>query len=203
MNAQATIPATPKKLKSGAWGALAKAAVVVGDVVTITTRTGKSWDARVTHVFWSDGECAICQTEGIDRAANAAPAEAAESAWSTEIEAKAVVERAISQGDVERVQDYLLSGNTSLSITQYLGYRYLPHKARTSDEWARLAADLRTAFLAVDTPRMRSEAAPKALAATAAPKARAPKKARAAAPKKTRKTRKATSNLADLLARKF
>ncbi len=68
------IPASPKKLRSGAWGASAKTSdISVGDVVTITTRAGKTWDAEVTQVIWS-GACSwskngssILATRSLDR----------------------------------------------------------------------------------------------------------------------------------------
>lgn len=45
------IPATPKKLRSGDWGALAKSeSVRKGDTVQITTRSGKTWTATVNKV---------------------------------------------------------------------------------------------------------------------------------------------------------
>lgn len=59
--------ATPTKLKSGAWGARTVAGVKSGDVITITTRAGKSWDARVDKVVWSNGEIAIVATSSLDR----------------------------------------------------------------------------------------------------------------------------------------
>jgi len=65
----ATKAATPAKLKSGAWGARVEGAVNRGDTVTITTRAGKSWDARVTQVVWTGNGVSIVATEGIDRPA--------------------------------------------------------------------------------------------------------------------------------------
>jgi len=66
MNAHTT-SATPAKLRSGAWGARVQGTVAEGDVVTITTRAGKSWQARVTRVVWTGEGVAICATESIDR----------------------------------------------------------------------------------------------------------------------------------------
>lgn len=62
-----TIAATPTKLRDGSWGARTQASVRAGDLVTITTRAGKSWDARVTRVVWSGDAGAICATESLDR----------------------------------------------------------------------------------------------------------------------------------------
>jgi hypothetical protein len=59
--------ATPKKLKNGRWGATVHGAVQAGDTVTITTRAGKSWEARVDRVLWTDGAVSICATTGSDR----------------------------------------------------------------------------------------------------------------------------------------
>lgn len=55
--------ATPSRLRSGAWGAKVAGQVQQGDVVTITTRSGKSWDAVVSRVLWTDGAVSICATE--------------------------------------------------------------------------------------------------------------------------------------------
>ena len=56
--------AIPTKLKTGAWGAKVQSgAVKAGDVVTITTASGKSWTANVERVLWTDGSVAICATQ--------------------------------------------------------------------------------------------------------------------------------------------
>jgi hypothetical protein len=57
-----TMKASPAKLRDGSWGARVSGAVSIGDVVTITTKAGKSWDATVTRVVWTDGTAAICAT---------------------------------------------------------------------------------------------------------------------------------------------
>jgi len=59
--------ATPAKLRSGAWGARVEGAPGVGDVVTVTTKGGKSWEARVTRVLWAADGVALCATESLDR----------------------------------------------------------------------------------------------------------------------------------------
>ena len=59
--------ASPCKLQSGAWGAKTKTKVQEGQIVTITTRGGKSWEVRVTQVVWSDGKATIVATESCDR----------------------------------------------------------------------------------------------------------------------------------------
>ena len=64
-----TIHATPCKLRNGSWGARTSAPVAIGDTVTITTRGGKTWDARVTHVVWTGDGVAIVATESLDRPA--------------------------------------------------------------------------------------------------------------------------------------
>ncbi len=62
------LTASPKKLRSGAWGALVQSAdVSVGDEIKITTRAGKSWDARVDQVIWAGDDTAICATSSLDR----------------------------------------------------------------------------------------------------------------------------------------
>ena len=59
--------ATPTKLRSGAWGARVVGSVREGDAVMITAKSGKSWQARIERVLWSDGEVSICATEGHGR----------------------------------------------------------------------------------------------------------------------------------------
>lgn len=63
------IAATPKKLRSGAWGAWVPApeTVTEGTTIRITTRSGKSWDATVTRVVWSGDAGTIVATESQDR----------------------------------------------------------------------------------------------------------------------------------------
>lgn len=62
------INATPTKLRNGNWGARVKSAQVsAGDVVRITTRSGKTWEARIVKVVWSGDGVAICATESLDR----------------------------------------------------------------------------------------------------------------------------------------
>ena len=63
-----TLTATPTKLRSGNWGARLKTSKVrAGDTVTITTRAGKTWQAKVTKVVWSGNGAAIVATESLDR----------------------------------------------------------------------------------------------------------------------------------------
>jgi len=57
------ISASPAKLRSGAWGARVKGIASAGDVITITTRAGKSWDARVARVVWRGDGISLCATE--------------------------------------------------------------------------------------------------------------------------------------------
>jgi len=57
------IPATPTKLKNGDWGArVASSNVREGDIVRITTRGGKTWEAEVLKVVWSGEGVSICAT---------------------------------------------------------------------------------------------------------------------------------------------
>lgn len=63
-----TIPATPKKLRNGTWGAIASTEQVSrGDTLTITTRAGKSWTATVEQVIWRGDGVAICATASAPR----------------------------------------------------------------------------------------------------------------------------------------
>ena len=69
------LTASPKKLRDGTWGALVDGEATEGDIITITTRSGKSWDARVRRVIWTgekrynvehaDDQVSICETESI------------------------------------------------------------------------------------------------------------------------------------------
>jgi hypothetical protein len=62
-----TKTAAPAKLRDGSWGARVQGDAAVGDVVTITTRAGKTWDARVKKVLWSGDGIALCATTSLDR----------------------------------------------------------------------------------------------------------------------------------------
>ena len=68
MSTTTEIPATPAKLRSGDWGARVRQPVEVGDTVTITTKAGKSWTARVTSIVWRGKGVYLCSTESLDRA---------------------------------------------------------------------------------------------------------------------------------------
>ena len=60
------LPATPTKLKNGSWGArVASTNVRAGDIVQITTRGGKSWEAEIIKVVWSGNGVSICATSSI------------------------------------------------------------------------------------------------------------------------------------------
>ena len=60
------LPATPTKLKDGSWGArVASANAREGDIVRITARNGKSWEAEVMKVIWRGKDFSICATSSI------------------------------------------------------------------------------------------------------------------------------------------
>jgi hypothetical protein len=59
--------ATPAKLKTGGWGARVKGPAKPGDALTITSAGGKSWDATVVRVVWTDGQVSLCATASSDR----------------------------------------------------------------------------------------------------------------------------------------
>lgn len=65
----APIPASPARLRSGSWGARISAphhtAVARGDLVTITTRDGKTWDARITEVVHVGADYALVGTASV------------------------------------------------------------------------------------------------------------------------------------------
>lgn len=69
--------AKPTKLRSGDWGATVDSETIqVGEIVQITTRAGKSWEARVTRVVWTGKGVAICATESLDRGPRSIPSTA-------------------------------------------------------------------------------------------------------------------------------
>jgi hypothetical protein len=54
---QPTLPAVklaakPQRLKDGSWGARVSGRATIGDTITITTRGGDTWDARVVALEW-------------------------------------------------------------------------------------------------------------------------------------------------------
>ena len=57
-----TKTARPTKLRNGDWGARVEGTVRKGDTITITTKSGKSWDATVTRVIWTDSGVSIVST---------------------------------------------------------------------------------------------------------------------------------------------
>lgn len=61
------IMARPKKLRSGAWGAIVEGKVTTGQEVKIVTKAGKSWIARVERIVWSGDGVTIVATESRKR----------------------------------------------------------------------------------------------------------------------------------------
>jgi hypothetical protein len=70
--------ATPARIKrTGAWGARVPSSAgrpAVGQVITITTRHGKSWHAYVSAIVAEYADATIVSTESIDRPAPSARA---------------------------------------------------------------------------------------------------------------------------------
>lgn len=81
--AATTRKATPTKLRSGEWGARVQAQCQPGDAIHVTTRSGKSWTARVAKVVWSKDGISIVATESADRKPSAGSARRCESCGST------------------------------------------------------------------------------------------------------------------------
>jgi len=54
--------ATPTKLRTGAWGVTTQGTPRVGETVTVTTKSGKSWTATIDRVIWSGSGVSICAT---------------------------------------------------------------------------------------------------------------------------------------------
>jgi len=57
-----TMQASPAKLRDGSWGARVAGTVTTGTILTITTAAGKSWQATVERVIWTDGQVSIVAT---------------------------------------------------------------------------------------------------------------------------------------------
>ena len=59
--------ATPIKLKDGSWGVRVSGAVQAGDRVTVRSRSGKSWEVKISRVLWTgpdrngSGQVSICE----------------------------------------------------------------------------------------------------------------------------------------------
>ncbi len=68
-----THTASPTKLRDGSWGARTSADIAVGDTITITARSGKSWDAVVERIVWTGanrygkGDVAIVAIRSLDQ----------------------------------------------------------------------------------------------------------------------------------------
>ena len=54
--------ATPSKLRDGSWGARVAGAAKPGDQIQITSKSGKTWDAIVSHIVWTDGNVTLVAT---------------------------------------------------------------------------------------------------------------------------------------------
>lgn len=54
--------ATPSKLRNGTWGATTTTPVNPGETITIRSKAGKTWDATVTRVLWTDGQKCLVAT---------------------------------------------------------------------------------------------------------------------------------------------
>jgi len=58
--------ASPAKLRNGAWGARTQGIVAVNDVISITTRSGQTWDARVTSIVFTSKTSSVVTTESVN-----------------------------------------------------------------------------------------------------------------------------------------
>lgn len=63
-----SVHATPSKLRDGSWGIRTDRPVEPGEVVTVTTRAGKTWNATVSRVLWTGTDrkghrVCLCATE--------------------------------------------------------------------------------------------------------------------------------------------
>ena len=62
------LTASPTKLRNGTWGARVESeSAKSGDEVTIRTRAGKEWIARIERVVWSGNGVAIVSTVSAPR----------------------------------------------------------------------------------------------------------------------------------------
>ena len=53
--------ASPKKLRSGDWGALVQGKCDTGQKITVKTRAGKTMYKEVSHVIWTNNEVSIVE----------------------------------------------------------------------------------------------------------------------------------------------
>lgn len=65
---QATKTASPAKLNDGSWGARTSGVPTSGDIITIKTRAGKTWQAKVKAVVWTNQTNSLVATERLDYA---------------------------------------------------------------------------------------------------------------------------------------
>ena len=56
------VVARPKRLRSGAWGAVLEGEVLAGDDIVVRAKSGKTWSAVVRRVVWTDGRTTIVET---------------------------------------------------------------------------------------------------------------------------------------------
>jgi len=54
--------ATPTKLRNGSWGARVSGTAGKGETICITTRSGKTWNAKVAAVIWTGNGVSIVAT---------------------------------------------------------------------------------------------------------------------------------------------
>ena len=58
--------ASPTKLKTGEWGARCAPETKAGDEIVVSTKSGKSWKARVTRVVASFSDATLCEIVSLD-----------------------------------------------------------------------------------------------------------------------------------------
>ena len=61
-NATQIKSASPTKLRDGSWGATVKGPATVGETIKITTKAGKSWEAKISKVVWTGNGVTIVAT---------------------------------------------------------------------------------------------------------------------------------------------
>jgi hypothetical protein len=70
----AALTASPTKLRNGDWGVTVKSERVrPGDSVTVTTKSGKSWEALIEKVIWKGNGVAICSVRKSSKSRTPSP----------------------------------------------------------------------------------------------------------------------------------
>lgn len=146
--------ATPTKLRSGAWGARVDGTPEPGAIITVNTRSGRSWEAAVDQVVWTDGSTSVVSTRSVAEAStDAAPyALHGGSGYGCNGWEKGAIVRASERHRAEGWPEWLLvvaasreyvrDDGMSFGVGEDSGYRYSARcREATPEEYADAAAE--------------------------------------------------------------